>query len=202
MAFGRNTAAATASRAKAFDVSNLLTTGVVAGLGVGFPFILANMIYATSQPALVNVPDGPKLPASAPFLDIGTIFYFDDMPQMIPAYPFAGLVTHFTLSIVFGLIFAVALVPLFSNARALLAGGIAYGGLLYVVNYQILGRVVFEWFDPSDPMGPNPWFGLFTHLGFGLLLVPFFLTTVFRYGKAPAAHAAADRIVERKQGAL
>ncbi|CAN5477115.1 hypothetical protein BH20ACT19_BH20ACT19_02760 [soil metagenome] len=194
MAFARNAGAATASRAKAFDVSNLLTTGVVAGLGVGFVFILANMVYATSQPALPDVPEGLKLPASAPFLDIGTIFYFDDMPQMIPAYPFAGLITHFTLSILFGVIFALALVPLFSNARALLIGGVVYGGLLYIVNYQILGRLVFEWFDPSDPMGPNPWFGLFTHLGFGLLLVPFFLTTVSRYGQAPAAHAAADRV--------
>ena len=199
MAFGRNTAAATASRAKAFDVSSLLTTGAVAGLAVGFAFILANMIYATSQPALVNVPAGPKLPAIAPFLDIGTVFYFDEMPQMTPAYPFAGLITHFSLSIVFGLIFALALVPLFSNARALLVGGIAYGGLLYIVNYQVLGRLVFKWFDPSDPMGPNPWFGLFTHLGFGLLLVPFFLTTVSRYGKAPAAHAAADRVEEHKR---
>ena len=194
MALARKTAAATASRAKAFDLSNLLTTGVVAGLAVGFAFILANMIYATSQPALVNVPNGPKLPAIAPFLDIGTIFYFDDMPQMTPAYPFVGLITHFSLSIVFGLIFALAMVPLFSNARALLVGGIAYGGVLYLVNYQILGRVVFEWFDPSDPMGPNPWFGLVTHLGFGLLLVPFFLTTVSRYGEASAAHAAADRV--------
>ena len=194
MAFGKNTMAATASRAKAFDVSNLLTTGVIAGLAVGFVFILANMIYATSQPALVNVPDGPNLPAIAPFLDIGTIFYFDDMPQMTPAYPFVGLITHFSLSIVFGLIFALAMVPLFSNARALLVGGIAYGGVLYLVNYQILGRVVFEWFDPSDPMGPNPWFGLVTHLGFGLLLVPFFLTTVSRYGEASAAHSAADRV--------
>jgi len=42
----------TASRAKALDFSHLLTTGAVAGLAVGFPFILANMIYATSQSAL------------------------------------------------------------------------------------------------------------------------------------------------------
>ena len=194
MALARKTAAATSSRAKAFDLSNLLTTGVVAGLAVGFVFILANMIYATSQPALPDVPAGPKLPAIAPFLDIGTIFYFDDMPKVTQAYPFAGLVTHFSLSILFGLIFALVLVPLFSNARALLVGGIVYGGLLYMLDYQILGRVVFKWFDPSDPMGPDPWFGLLTHLGFGLLLVPFFLTTVSRYGEASAAHAAADRV--------
>ena len=42
----------TASRAKALDFSHLLTTGAVAGLAVGFPFILVNMIYATSQSAL------------------------------------------------------------------------------------------------------------------------------------------------------
>ena len=170
----------TASRAKALDFSHLLTTGAVAGLAVGFAFILANMIFATSQSAL-PVPNTPKLPAIAPFLDIGTIFYFDDMPQLTnPAYPLAGLITHFSLSIVFGLIFALILVPLFSSARALLVGGVAYGGLLYIVNYQILGRVLFEWFDPSSPMGPNPWFGLITHLGFGFLLVPFFLTVASR----------------------
>jgi hypothetical protein len=170
----------TASRAKALDFSHLLTTGAVAGLAVGFPFILANMIYATSQSAL-PVPNTPGLPAIAPFIDIGTIFYFDDMPQLTnPSYPLAGLITHFSLSIVFGLIFALVVVPLLSSARLLLIGGIVFGGLLYVVNYQILGRVVFEWFDPSSPMGPNPWFGLITHLGFGLLLVPFFLTTTSR----------------------
>jgi len=199
MALVKNTAAATASRAKAFDVSSLLTTGVVAGLAVGFPFILANMIYATSQPAIPGLFDGPKLPALAPFLDIGTIFYFDKMPQMTPAHPFVGLVIHFSLSILFGLIFALVLVPLLSNVRALLLGGVAYGALLYVINYQVLGRVVFEWFDPSDPPGPKPWFGLITHLGFGLLLVPFFLTAVSRYGQAPAAHAAAQRVDERRR---
>ncbi len=170
----------TASRAKALDFSNLLTTGAVAGLTVGFPFILANMIYATSQPAIANVPGGIKLPAIAPFLDIGTIFYFDEMPQTTPEYPFVGLITHFSLSIVFGLIFALVVVPLLSSARLLLIGGVAFGGVLYIVNYQILGRVLFEWFDPSTALGPNPWFGLLTHLGFGLLLVAFFLTTVSR----------------------
>ena len=182
MALSKNTA----SRAKAFDFSSLLTTGAVAGLVVGFPFILANMIYASSQSAL-PVPNAPKLPAIAPFLDIGTIFYFDDMPQLMnPSYPLAGLITHFSLSIVFGLIFALVLVPLLKNATTLLIGAVAYGGLLYIVNYQILGRVVFEWFDPSSPMGPNPWFGLITHLGFGLLLVPFFLTASSRSARGPA----------------
>ena len=186
MALARNTAAATGSRKKTFDVSSLLSAGVVAGLGVGVFFILANMVYATSKPAIPNVPDGPKLPASAPFLDIGTIFYFDDKPQMTPEYPFAGLITHFSLSILFALVFALVLVPLLRKVPLLLLGGIVYGLLLYILNYQILGRVLFEWFDPSTAEGPNPWFGLLTHLGFGLLLVPFFLTVASRAGQAQA----------------
>jgi len=52
------------------------------------------MVFATSQSAL-PVPNTPKLPAIAPFLDIGTIFYFDDMPQLANlACPLAGLITH------------------------------------------------------------------------------------------------------------
>lgn len=59
----------TASRARALYFSHLLTTGAVAGLVVGFPFILANMTYATSQSAL-PVRNAPKLPALAPFFDM------------------------------------------------------------------------------------------------------------------------------------
>ena len=88
-------------------------------------------------------------------------------------------------------------VPLFSHARALLLSGIVYGGVLYVIAYQILGRLVFKWFEPVRRDGSRPRVHA-THLGFGLLLVTFFLTTVHRYGKAPAAHAAADRIAERR----
>jgi len=68
-----------------------------------------------------------------------------------------------------------------------------------IVNYQILGRVLLKWFDPSDAKGPDPWFGLLTHLGFGLLLVPFFLAAVFRYGQAPAAHAAGGGVEDRQR---
>ena len=48
------------------------------------------MIYATTQPATVNIPPGAKLPATAPFYDIGTIFHFDDTPQLTPDYAISG----------------------------------------------------------------------------------------------------------------
>jgi uncharacterized membrane protein YagU involved in acid resistance len=54
----------------------------------------------------------------------------DDTPQLTPDYAISGLVTHFALSIVFAVVFALVFVPLFSYARALLLGGIVYGGVL------------------------------------------------------------------------
>lgn len=177
--------AATRSRVKAYGVSDLLLVGTVAGLFAGFLFILANMYYTPTQ----------GLPAVAPSFAIGTIFYRDAMPEMTPAYAIVGLITHFSLSIAFGLTFALVLVPLFSHTRALIVGAILYGGVLYVLNYQILGRLVFKFFDPSNPMGPNPVYALFTHLViFPLGLIPFFLTMVHRHGSAPAAHAAAQGV--------
>jgi hypothetical protein len=43
---------------------------------------------------------------------------------------------------------------------------------LYLVNFQILGRTAVPWFQE----GPDQVFELFAHAGFGLLLVPFFLS--------------------------
>jgi len=185
------TMAASRSRVKAVGVSDLLMMGAVAGLFAGFLFILANMWYAPTQ----------NLPATAPFNAIGTIFYRDAMPQMTAAYAIVGLITHFSLSIAFGVTFALLVVPLLSNTRALIAGAIVYGVLLYIVNYQILGRIVFKFFDPSNPMGPDPTFALFTHIIiFPLGIIPFFLTIVNRRGSAPAAHAAAERVDAERVG--
>jgi len=184
-----NTMAATRSRVKELGFSDLLMVGAVAGLFAGFLFILANMWYAPTQ----------NLPATAPFNAIGTIFYRDPMPQLTPAYAIVGLITHFSLSIAFGVTFALLVVPLLSNTRALIFGAVGYGVLLYIVNYQILGRLVFKFFDPSNPMGPDPTFAVFTHVViFPLGLIPFFLTMVYRRRRAPVAHTAAERPEEPK----
>ncbi len=181
--------ATTRSRVKELGFSELLMVGAVAGLFAGFLFILANMWYTPTQ----------NLPATAPFNAIGTIFYRDAMPQLTPAYAIVGLITHFSLSIAFGVTFALLVVPLLSNTRALIFGAVGYGLLLYIVNYQILGRLVFKFFDPSNPMGPDPTFAVFTHVViFPLGLIPFFLTMVNRRGSAPVAHTGAERLEEQK----
>jgi len=135
-----------------------LSRGVVAGLGAGLAFLLANMWYADSQ----------GLPGVAPLYDMSTIFYFTDQPDPVPENAAVGLAVHLALSAGFGVLLAV-FAPLFASGRALTAGAVAFGLVLYLVNFQILGRIAFEWFQE----GPNQTFEVFAHAGYGLLLAPF-----------------------------
>jgi hypothetical protein len=150
------------------DLGALCTRGAIAGLVGGFAFVLANMWYA----------DAHGKPAIAPFLDISTVFHGSDAPNLNNAAVdvVAGLVTHFALSMAFGIVFALA-VGIFRLARMpllLLVAAVVYGLALYVVNFQIIGRAFFPWF--VNPNGPNQGFELWIHpVGYGLFLVPFFI---------------------------
>lgn len=153
------------------DLDRRIAYGVVGGTFAGLLFLLANMWYADSQ----------GLPAVAPLYDISTIFYFSDMPDPQPANAAVGLVVHLTLAAAFGATLAV-LAPLARGAARLAGLGAAFGLLLYVVNFQILGRIAFEWFQE----GPNQTFEVFAHLGYGLLVVPFLM----RFAGASASQPA------------
>jgi uncharacterized membrane protein YagU involved in acid resistance len=161
-------------RTLGWHLGDLFTRGAVAGVTAGFVFLLANMGYATTQ----------GKPSVAPFMDISTIFHGTDKPaSMTPTVDMlaTGAVVHFSLSIAFGVVFALligAFAPLLRNWLILAAAGVAYGLALYVVNFQILGNTIFEWF--TNPQGPNQGFEIFIHGVFGLLLVPFFLGLVAR----------------------
>lgn len=142
------------------EIGDRVARGVVAGVAAGLVFLVANMLWATNS----------DLPAVAPLIDISTIFNFDDVANPTTENMLIGLVTHLALSAAFGVTFAL-MVPLFRDTRMLVAGGVAFGLGLYLVNFQILGRTAFPWFQE----GPDQVFELFAHAGFGLLLVPFFL---------------------------
>lgn len=142
------------------EIGDRVARGVVAGVAAGLVFLVANMLWATNS----------DLPAVAPLIDISTIFNFDDVANPTTENMLIGLVTHLALSAAFGLTFAL-MVPLFRDTRMLALGGVAFGLALYLVNFQILGRTAFPWFQE----GPDQVFELFAHAGFGLLLVPFFL---------------------------
>lgn len=113
-------------------------------------------------------------PSVAPFLDISTIFHGQKMPVVSPENVVVGLVTHIALSMLFGVVFAVLIVPLLRTNTLLVGGAVVYGLLLYVVNFQIFARAFFPFF--VDPKGPNQIFELWIHpVAYGLFLVPFFL---------------------------
>jgi uncharacterized membrane protein YagU involved in acid resistance len=137
-----------------------LARGSVAGLAAGLVFLLVNMGWATRS----------DLPAVAPLLDISTIFNVAEVPDPTPENMAVGLVTHLTLSMLFGIGFAV-LVPLLRDIRQLTLGAVGYGIALYLVNFQILGRIAFPWFQE----GPDQVFELVAHGLFGVMLVPFFI---------------------------
>jgi hypothetical protein len=151
------------------DLGGLLARGAIAGIVAGMAFLLANMWFAVSQ----------GMPGISPLYAMSTVFHASSAPVITDATePMLGLVLHIVLSLGFGMGFALLLVPLLRSVPALVAGALAYGLALYVLNFQILGRTVFPFF--TDSQGPNQVFELLVHpLIFGLLLVPFFLGRPF-----------------------
>ena len=164
-------------------IGDVFSRGAVAGFVGGVGFLLANMAFATTQ----------GLPAVAPMIDISTIFHVEDTPTPSPENMLVGLVTHTGLSILFGIGFAllVTAVPTLRRVPLLVGAAIAYGLLLYLVNFQILGRTLFPWF--TNPKGPNQGFEVFIHAVYGLMLVPFFLAwrRIEAAGERRSASAAA-----------
>lgn len=147
-------------------VGGWCSSGAVAGLAGGVLFILANMWFSGAH----------GKPVVAPLLAISTIFHGSEKPVMDTASVIAGLVLHLGLSMVFGIVFAmlVGLLRLSGRWPLLVVAALVYGLLLYVVNFQIFGRIFFPWF--VNPMGPNQGFELWIHpVAYGLVLVPFLM---------------------------
>jgi hypothetical protein len=145
------------------EVGERFTRGATAGIVAGLVFLIATMGYVTTK----------GLPAVAPMIDISTIFHGQDRPVPSPDNVMVGLVTHLTLSVAYGVAFAVLVSMLPRRALIVLAAGVVYGLLLYVVNFQIFGRTLFPWF--TNPEGPDQGFEVFIHAVFGLLLAPFLI---------------------------
>jgi hypothetical protein len=92
--------------------------------------------------------------------------------------PRLGFGVHAVLSLAFGMLFALVVPALRSNGTVALAGGV-YGALLYLVNFQLLGRIFFDQFL----QGPNQPFELVVHVVFGHLLALAFYSSGIRSGE-------------------
>lgn len=81
-----------------------------------------------------------------------------------------GWTVHLVLSAAFGLGFA-RVTPILKTNGTLLLAGTMYGGLLYVVNCQILAPLAFETLET-----PNQAFELVVHIALGILMAMAFLS--------------------------
>jgi hypothetical protein len=155
----------TATTAPAEAVGRRLLRGAIGGLVAGIAFIVVTMWFASTQGS----------PPVAPFKLISTLILGAGALESGSASVPLGVAIHAVLSIAFGAVFALAAPMLASNGTVALAGG-AYGALLFVVNFLVLGSTVFPQFQM-----PNWPFELVVHIVFGhLLAVAFYSSGVRR----------------------
>ncbi|MBI3979637.1 MAG: hypothetical protein HY331_15765 [Chloroflexi bacterium] len=129
-------------------LNELLAQGAIGGVVAGIVFAIFEMVAMALMGA----------PVQAPLRMIGAIPLGAD--SLSPAYPaetaiVVGAVTHLILSAIFGVVFALivaALPQLAASAATLVVAASIYGFLLWIVNFQIIGRLLFPWFLMADQL--------------------------------------------------
>jgi hypothetical protein len=159
-------------------VMDRLSAGAIAGLSAGLVILVASMGWA--------VHDGK--PAAAPLAAAATIFNVAPKPTPTPDNLVIGLITHLTLTVLFGIGFVALIVTvrrlgLAPEWKTSLAWAIGYGLVLYLVNFQILGRTTFPVFSHM-PTGDQE-FNIVKHAVFALLLLPFIPSRGIAHRGAP-----------------
>lgn len=141
-----------------------IRSGIIAGLVAGLVFLIVEMILVPTvgggalwapprMMAAIALGEG-VLPPPATF-DAGTIF--------------VGMLVHFALSAVLGVIFALVMRGVASSRGLVLAAGLVFGLAVYVVNFYGL-TALFPWFA----MARNA-ISIFAHAVFGLVLAAWLL---------------------------
>lgn len=131
--------------------------GLLSGFLAGVVFIALNSWFATTT----------GKPALAPFKAIATLAQGPPPPQ---ATIWIGMAIHSILSALFGLVFAALVASMMRSRPAgwLPWAGLLYGGLLYVVDFQVLSRFVPQF--SALLKGTNQPLELAVHLVFGAVL--------------------------------
>ncbi len=168
------TAAPPAEEPAAHRVFRRIYHGADGGLIAGLAFILADMGWSRLQGE----------PATTSIHGVATVFNVSNKLVLTPDDLAIGIFTHAWLAAFFGIAFALLLpligpplkARLHGELRTLFAAGGLYGICLYLVNYQLLGRIAFKWF--TGPHAPGVFISVAIHLIYGLVLAPFFIGLV------------------------
>ena len=127
-----------------------ITAGLVAGLLAGIAFIVFELVLAAVLTPSVFGPLrlisaivlGKEALPPPPVASLGTV---------IPV----GLILHFVLSALWGVIFGAAagLIGALSNSRgALIVTASVFGLALWLVNFYVIAPIVFPWFGMTNPV--------------------------------------------------
>jgi uncharacterized membrane protein YagU involved in acid resistance len=161
------TAMSTATSRHAEPLAPRLLRGAVGGVLAGIVFAAVTMWFTDSTAGKADMP----------MLMISTIVKGDKAMAAGTTSLGLGVLVHLLLSMVFGMLFALAVPRLRSNGTVALAGTL-YGALLYVVNFLVLAPLAFTTFK----MANRP-FELFAHVAFGTLLSFAFFSSGARRGE-------------------
>ena len=147
--------------ARRHGLSRWLGWGALSGFLAGAAFMALHSWFAVSigQDAL------------APYRTVATLV---EGPPPALATAGIGMVVHAVLSVLFGLLFAAALAPLRRRSAGWFAwAGLLFGGVVYVVDFQIFARNVGYFSAVLD--NTNQPFELAAHLVFGAVLAALLL---------------------------
>ncbi|WP_291383505.1 hypothetical protein [Demequina sp.] len=133
--------------------------GVIGGAVAGAVFGALNMWFAHSQ----------GMPTDTPLKMIATIVQGENAMADGTASPALGLVVHMVLSMMFGLILALLVLRMRSDALRSLVG-LLFGAALYLVNFLVMAPLAYGVFeDANQPLE------LATHIVFGSVAVVFLM---------------------------
>lgn len=163
----------TIDRPEQADTASAIKQGIIGGAVAGTIFLVAEMVGSVLL--------GGEL--LAPFQAFASI----PLGQMPPQIPIAtaipvGFVTHAALSLLYGVVFALAIMALpalRASTTTLLVAGTIYGILLWILNFFLLPTVI-----------GRPWFSMAP-------LVPQFVYHAFFWGTVLGAFFASPRAMRR-----
>lgn len=152
----------TSRNIKSMSTSRNIKGGIASGLVAGLVFAIAEMvgIAALGRPILTIWRELASTVLGERALD----------EVRLGLALVVGAIAHFTLSAIYGVIYALFMSRLGEDARRSFASqailGLGFGGLLYLANHYVVAPLIYPWFPELNP----PWQFVFHTVFFGVPL--------------------------------